>query len=227
MPVKKPMNVEISVPVNGMDNTVPRFVGTKGNLIEKTRVLIDDHNIFRFTNAPIYDDLQGGISNVRVPTSNYPTERLYDGGTGGVTFPFLGFALNNYLYFDVQTSHSMQLNTILQNHIHFTLPNVTDIGDKFQFQLDVMVAGINGEWEVPTGSPFTGEHTIVAGDNTYHRVLEIAEIPASNPTLSTIYKCKFTRIAASSDEYGSEVYITYIDCHYMKDSIGSRLETSK
>ena len=175
----------------------------------------------------VYDDLQVGISNIRVPAANFPTERLYDGGTGGVTFPFLGFAVNDYLYFDVQTTHSMKLSTILDNHIHFTLPNTTDIGDKFQFQLDVMAAPIQGQWAVPAGSPFTAEHTIVANDNTYHRYLEIADIPAVNTTVSTIYKCKFTRIAASSDEYGSEVYVTFIDCHYEKDTMGSATETAK
>lgn len=177
--------------------------------------------------ATVWEDLQVSISNIRVPASSAPTERLYDGGTGGVSFPFLGFDVSDYIYFDVQTSHSMKLNAVLDNHIHFSLPNTTDIGDKFQFQLDVMAAGINTEWEEPTGTPFTSEHTIVANDDTYHRLLEIAEIPSSNDTVSTIYKCKLTRIAASSDEYASEVYVTFSDCHYEKDTIGSRLEDSK
>lgn len=179
-------------------------------------------------NATVYDDLQVSISNIRIPTSNAPTERLYAFGIGGgVTFPVLGFDLNEYMYFDVQTSHSMRLNTILDNHIHFTLPNTTNIGDKFQFQLDVIAAGIGTQWAAPTGTPFTAEHTIVANDDTYHRVLELADIPASNDTVSSIYKFKLTRIAASSDEYGSEVYISFTDCHYEKDTVGSRSESSK
>ena len=139
----------------------------------------------------------------------------------------LGFAVNDYLWFDVQTQHAMKLNTILDNHIHWTLPNTTSIGDKFQFQLDVIVAGIDTQWAAPTGTPFTSEHTIVANDDTYHRLLEIADIPASNDTVSTIYKCKLTRIAATSNEYGSEVYISFIDCHYQKDTMGSRQEGVK
>jgi len=154
-------------------------------------------------------------------------KRLYDGGTGGVTFPFLGFAVNDYLYFDIQTSHSMKLNTIMDNHIHFSLPNTTNIGDKFQFQVDVMAAGMDTAWAVPAGSPFTAEHTIVANDDTYHRLKDIADIDASNDTVSTIYKCKLTRIAASANEYGSEVYVTFIDCHYQKNTIGSRQEYAK
>ena len=176
---------------------------------------------------PVYEDLQVSISNIRIPPSSAPTERLYDGGTGGVTFPFLGFDVGDYVYFDVQTSHSMKLNTILDNHIHYSLPNTTDIGDKFQFQLDVMVAAIGTQWAEPTGTPFSAEFAVAANDNTYHRLGEIADIPASNSTVSTLYKCKLTRIAATSDEYGSEVYVTFLDSHYQKNTMGSRQEDTK
>jgi hypothetical protein len=176
----------------------------------------------------VYEDLQVGISNIKLPASNEPADRLYACGVaGGVTFPFLGFAIGEYIYFDVQTSHSMKLNTILDNHIHFVLPNTTDIGDKFKFQLDVIAAGVDGQWAAPAGSPFSGEHTVAANDNTYHRLLSIADIPAVNTTLSTIYKCKLTRIAASSSDYAGEVYLTFTDCHYQKDTMGSRQENSK
>jgi len=121
----------------------------------------------------------------------------------------------------------MKLNTIIDNHIHFVLPNTTNIGDKWQFQLDVIAAGIDTAWAVPAGSPFTAEHTIVANDNTYHRVLEVADIPASNDTVSTIYKCKLSRIAASANEYGSEVYLEFTDCHCQIDTMGSRQESVK
>lgn len=180
--------------------------------------------------ATTWEDLQVSISNIRVPASSAPTERLYNHGIGGgVTFPVLGFAVNDYLYFDVQTSHSMKLNTVIDNHIHFTLPNTTNIGDLFQFQLDVIAAGIDGQWAAPSGTPFTSEHTIVANDDTYHRLLGIGDIPASNTTVSSVYKCKLTRIAASvpANEYGSEVYLQFTDCHYEKDTTGSRTELAK
>ena len=176
----------------------------------------------------VYEDLQVSISNIRVPTSNAPTERLYAAGIGGgVTFPFLGFAVNDHIYFDVQTTHAMKLNTVLDNHIHFCLPNTTNVGDRFKFQLDVIAAGIGGQWAVPAGSPFSAERQVAANDNTYHRLMELADIPASNTTVSTVYKCKLTRIAATTDEYGSEVYLTFTDCHYQKDTVGSRQEGSK
>ncbi len=57
--------------------------------------------------------------------------------------------------------------------------------------------------------------------------MELAEIPASNDTVSTIYKCKLTRIDAQATEYGSEVYVDFNDCHFIKDGLGSANEGSK
>jgi len=175
----------------------------------------------------VWDDIQVGISNIRVPTAKAPTERLYNAGIGGgVTFPFLGFAVNDYLYFDVQTPHAMLLNSILDQHLHFTTP--TDgTGSRFQFQLDVIACPIDGTWSVPTGSPFTAERTMSTDDSASQRYFEIATVPASNTTVSTLYKCKLTRIAATADEYAGEVYVSFLDGHYQKDSLGSRNETSK
>jgi hypothetical protein len=184
-------------------------------------------NFQMFGNATVWDDLQVGINNIAKGVVA-PTDRLYNHGvTGGVTFPVLGFAKNDYIFFDVQTSHSMKLNTVLDVHIHFTLPNTTDVGHKIVWQLDVIATAINGTWAVPTGSPFTATHTVAAGDNTKHRLLDIADIPAVNSEVSTIYKCKLTRIDGTATEYASEAYLEYIDCHYEKDTLGSKTELNK
>ena len=175
-----------------------------------------------------FDDIQVSISQVRVPASSAPAERLYAFGIGGgVTFPTLGFAVGDYLYFDIQSTHSMKLSTILSQHIHFTLPNTTNIGDKAQFQLDVIAAAVDGQWAVPAGSPYTAEITVATNDNTYHRIKVVGDIAAVNTTVSTLYKCKLTRIAASGSEYGSEVYVNFMDGHVQKDDIGSSQEYIK
>ena len=175
----------------------------------------------------VYDDIQTSISNIRVPASNAPTERLYNGGVGGgVTFPFLGFSVSDYLYFDMQTPHAALINSILEQHLHITTP--TDgSGSRFKFQLDVIACPINGTWAVPTGSPFTAEKTMDSDLTDTQMYFDVADIPAVNTTVSTLYKCKLTRIAATQDEYGGEVYVSFLDGHYQKDSLGSRSETSK
>lgn len=175
-----------------------------------------------------WDDNQVSIGRVSFPGVADPRWRKYDHGIGsGVEFDVLGFAVNDYINFDIQTYHKMQLNSDLDCHIHFILPNTTNIGDKFQFQLDVICSGIGDQYSVPTGSPFTAEYTIVADDDSTHRLLDLADIVGCNTTVSSIYSCKLTRISASSNEYGSEVYVKYIDSHYKIDDRGSQEETSK
>jgi hypothetical protein len=192
--------------------------------------LLDAREPFKYyLPQDVYDDMQVGISNIRVPASNFPTERLFAHGIGGgVTFPSLGFAVNDYLYFDIQSSHSMKLSTIMDSHIHYCTPtDGSGTPDRFQFQLDVIAAPIDGTYAVPSGSPYTAEHTIAADYTTLHKLFEIADIAAINTTVSTLYKCKLTRIAATQDEYAGEVYVDFIDSHYQKDTVGSRIEDLK
>ena len=120
----------------------------------------------------------------------------------------------------------MALSSVIDNHIHFCTP--TDgTGDRFKFQLDVIAAPIDGTWAVPTGSPFSAEHTIAADYSTLHKLFDIADIPAVNTTVSTMYKCKLTRIAADADEYAGEVYVDFFDGHYQRDTNGSETQSTK
>jgi hypothetical protein len=174
-----------------------------------------------------WDDLAGAVSMAKLPPATTPTWRDYDFGiAAGLTFPVLGFAVNDYLQGDYQTSHSMILNSLLENHFHYTTP--TDgTGDKIKFQLDCIAAGVNGTWAVPSGSPYTAEVTMDGDYSDKHKLFEIGEIAAVNTTVSSLYKCRLTRIAASADEYAGEVYVSFFDAHYQKDGIGSAQELSK
>lgn len=180
-----------------------------------------------FRSSRSWDDMQVTISLARVPAVNAPNWTTFDFGIGGgVAFAVLGFGVNEYLDFYIQTSHSMELNSVLDNHIHWTVPS-NDAGKKFKFQLAVVAAGVNAAFAAPAGSPYSAEVTLGAAEAGYHRLLELADIPASNTTVSSIYVCRLKRIAASSAEYGSDVYILFDDSHYLKDSVGSLTEYTK
>lgn len=86
-----------------------------------------------FRSSRAWDDMQVTISAARVPASSAPQWTTYNFGIGGgVAFAVLGFGVNEYLDFYVQTSHSMELNSILDNHIHWTVPS-NSAGAKFKF----------------------------------------------------------------------------------------------
>lgn len=76
-----------------------------------------------FRSSRGYEDIQVFISTARVPASNAPTWTTYAFGIrGGIAFSVLGFTVGDYLDFYIQTSHTMELSSVLDNHIHFTLP---------------------------------------------------------------------------------------------------------
>ena len=171
-------------------------------------------------NYKVYDDMQVSVNNIAKGVKA-PTDRPYTYGVGAIiTFATLGFAKNDYVHFDIQTSHSMEINSTLEVHIHFTLPSVAaDAGKKIVWRLDVIYATVNGTWTLVTGSPFTSPtYVVVTGDNTIARMLSIATLPAVNTTVSTIYKCILTRVDGVATEYPPEAYLVYIDCHYLKDT---------
>jgi hypothetical protein len=175
-----------------------------------------------------YDDIQGGVSSSRRFDVNPPADREYDYGiSSGVDFACAGFAVDEGVYLTVQSPHAMKLNSALEQHFHWTVPTSAS-GKKIKFQLDVIASGVDGAWVKPASSPFTVEVTLDGTENTKHNLAEFGEIEAANTTVSSLYKMKFHRIAASSDEYSGEVYVDFIDGHFQQDQArGSRTEYVK
>lgn len=176
--------------------------------------------------VPSYDDLQVAISGARIPTANAPTWRDWNYGiAGGVTFPVLGFAVGNLFYFYIQTTHATKLGTMLDYHIHWSVPN--NNAGRFQFQLDVIGAPVAGTFAKLVSSPFTAEKILSGADSGVHGLFDVANLDAINTTVSTLFICKLERIAASTAEYGSEVYVIFTDCHVQQDTNGSISEIIK
>ena len=174
-----------------------------------------------------WDDLQGAAINAKIPASSSPDYVSYAFGIGGgVSFDTLAFAVGEYIEGTYQTSHSMALNTKLHNHFHWTIPT-NDSGKKFKFQVDVIAAPVGGAFAALSGSPYSVEVTLDGTEANVHNVAELGEFEAVNTDVSTIYIVRFSRVAASSGEYGSDVYVLYNDSHYIKDASGSVNEYTK
>jgi hypothetical protein len=175
----------------------------------------------------VYDDLQTGGDRLFRPGGDDPTWGTSTYGIGGgVAFSALGFALNDYAEYFVQTTHGMKLNTVLDAHVHYTLPS-DSASDRIKFQIDVIAAPIGSDYAAPAGTPFSAEVVLDGTEAGKHNLIEVADIPAVNTTVSTIYICRLTRVAASASDYAPVVYVTFVDCHFQKDTSGSLAEDSK
>lgn len=175
-----------------------------------------------------YQDLQMNVQNVQIPASQAPTWRQYNYGiSGGITFPALGFDLNEYVTYVLQTTHAVVIKSDMHLHAHFTIPSGT--ADRvIRFRTDVIFGDVNGNWSIPTGSPYYGEFTTDGTEHTMHNVMSLANIQGVNEEVSTIMHLKISRVAASAGtDYSGEVYVNFFDCHVMTDSIGSIQEYVK
>lgn len=179
--------------------------------------------------AVYYDDILGNLAAAKQAPAASPTWREYNFGiAGGVEFWVQGFAIGNSVDISIQTPHAMKLDTVLENHLHGILPTAPTAGDKIRWQLDVIAAGVTGVFAAPTGTPFdSGDLEPVATANTRHNLMEVAEIPSVNTTVSTLYMLKLTRIEAVGTDYSGEVYLLFNDSHYQRDRDGSETEYTK
>ncbi len=174
-----------------------------------------------------WDDMQVSLSTAKLPAANSPTWRQHDYGiSGGVEFDVLGFGIGDSITFKAQTSHAMKILSELCLHVHGTIPS-DSVGDKIKWQVDIIAAGVFDTWAAVAGSPFTAEFTLTGEQADRHNIFEVACVPAVNTTVSSIYQFKLTRVSASSDDYGNEVYLDFADSHVLIDSNGSRQEFVK
>ncbi|RKX63332.1 MAG: hypothetical protein DRP42_07755 [Tenericutes bacterium] len=188
----------------------------------------DNRYLKRTFNPMLWDDMQSSVSTAKVPANQSPTWRSYDYGiAGGDTYPALGFGSNDYIDFFVQTPHTAQINAILDYHLHWTIPTDSE-GDRFAFKLNIIAAGINNKFRKLEGSPFRKEYVLKGNESGRHNYLDVAHIDdKANPTVSSLLICTLSRTAASVDEYGGEIYISYDDFHILHDTAGSILEGYK
>ena len=164
-----------------------------------------------------YDDIQGQLASARRFAGTEPTDRNYDHGTGdGVNYACLGFDVGDAVFSTWQTPHAMKLNSDLELHFHWSVPT-SAAGKKFKLQFDMIEAGVHGTWATVAGSPFTKEVTLAGGEESKHNLDVLDTFTSKNTSVSSLYKVKLSRIAASSDEYGEEVYLDFIDGHYEQD----------
>lgn len=171
-----------------------------------------------------YVDLQLNVMNAFIPVANAPTWRQFNYGvSGGVTFPALGFNINEYVQYVIQTEHSVKILSDIQIHCHFTIPSAAPDTRYIAFQTDVIVADVFGNYTVASGSPFTYEIAVEPSAYGRHNVMHLATLNKENEKISTIAMVNLKRIAASSGtDYSGEVYLNFVDAHVQLDSVGSR-----
>lgn len=171
----------------------------------------------------VYNDLLGNITGAKLPAVNFPvwTDITLD----GFTFKLPAFSVGDTFDIYYQTHHGVALNTILENHIHWTLATDDD-GDEIRFQIEGVGAGIGDVFQ--HFGPLDSGDIVLSGNAGRHNYLDINDIPAINTTVSSVFVIRLTRIAVNDGNDSAElVYVWFNDSHAKLDTLGSIAEASK
>lgn len=178
---------------------------------------------YKGSNAITYDDLQVSISLGRVPAANAPT--WTDITIDGFTFKGLAFDIDDYLDLFIQTNHSTKLNTLIENHIHWTIA-VDENGDEIAFEITGIGGGI-GDAMTSIGT-ITSSDLVLASNAGKHNYLQLGDIPSLNTTVSSVFVVRLKRVAvASGTDASGAIHVFFNDCHVKLNTFGSIYEDQK
>lgn len=173
--------------------------------------------------AYTYDDMQGSLPTAKLPTANAAT--WTDITLDSFTFKALAFGVGDSVDLFVQTSHSVRLNDLIENHIHWTIATDDD-GDEIRFQLTGVGAGIHESFQ-SIGTLDSGD-VVLSGNAGKHNLMELGDIPAINSTVSSVFILRLTRVAVNDgNDSAEDVYVLFNDSHVKVDTVGSLIENRK
>lgn len=191
------------------------FGGTS-NYIEIT----ENGNMQMFGSATMWDDIAVTVSNVRLPVANAPTWTDFVGGQV-LAFSESG---DEIIYFSCQIPHGYKTESNIEFHIHTVCPNdgTGSVLWNFTYSWAALNEVFGSATTVSTAIPSSG----TAG---LHKLDEIINaIDGTGKGISSVLLCSLQREGSgTADTYGTSIYLTSLDFHIEKDTLGSDEETSK
>ena len=170
--------------------------------------------------ATVWDDLQIGLSSVRVPAAGAPTWTAYK---GGYVLAFDGTS-TDIIYFEAEILHSYKEGTDLEFHIHYvpednTAGNVRWVFTHSWANEDAAFPGETTETTIVATPEVTDQHTEATID----------DITGTGKTISSVLICSLARTGGHGDDtYNAKsIYLIHADFHFEMDTVGSREEETK
>lgn len=176
----------------------------------------------------VWTDMRCTLSASKLPASNYPAwTQLADNGSGSTGIFGYSFDDGEYVFVETQFAHSRKVGTNVHPHVHFYVTSNSDPADNFGIGLEYCWLHIGDtignttiiEREVSTGVNQSGVHQTIDFDDN--------GISDAGSGISSIFVCRFYRLAATTDNYLDPIIFTDLDIHYEIDTIGSEEEYTK
>lgn len=134
------------------------------------------------------------------------------------------YAVNDLFFFQLQLQHGTAGGSDARIHVHFTFPSQPTAGRWVKFEAIYSIGDINGAFGAESAAA-TAEYQIVATDNKYHRVLQLAAPTLSTTPQSNAIVGRIRRIAATSGtESDVSPMLLFVDAHVQMAGPGTEGE---
>lgn len=171
-----------------------------------------------------WKDMLGGGSSLGTGGSAPARTRL---GTSNIYYNAYNVAGNDGFSTEIQFNHDavQGSSVVISPHLHVMLPAAPSAGDNVKFSFDYTFASFDGNF---TSSPTNDlKETLLTGKTQWqHLIIDFTDITVTMG-ISSIMLCGVTRVAASTNEYGSGIAIIGFDIHYTVNTPGSASEYVK
>lgn len=188
---------------------------------------IDILKSFEVPRYPAWDDLRTEPDTKGTGAKN-PSFASWINGLFTYDFDNALVAAEKEVWFNVQMPHGWKEGTTVYPHVHWVNKTAGGAGHVVRWGLEYTMAS-RGSVFPATVTIYTT--TINAGDITVqnsHMRSSFASISMTGKTVSTVISCRLFRNSSDAgDTYTGTAGLLYIDWHYLIDSPGSRLESSK
>ena len=169
--------------------------------------------------AVAWEDQQVNLGTVAKGVSA-PTTTLYKNSQA------LSFSASqdNLIYFNMQYSHKLQLNSEIGFHVHDVVPDNTT--GEIAWKLTVSKADVGSTF--PAETTYDAIQTVVANSLDEHLLDQLTSDIGASTGVSAIAMCSLMREGTSTgDTYAAAVYLVGLDSHIKIDTIGSNSELAK
>lgn len=170
--------------------------------------------------ATAWDDIQTSLIGRRLYSTSGGVNYDYDENT--VTFASGGSISNtaDRVGFNIQTRHQTLEDSSLKLHMHFEQTDATNRTFTVRYRIQNNGSAKTASWTTATADTDDALWTWSSG--TLINILPLATIDLTDASISAQVQIQMAR----TDSNGGTVHVTFVDCHYELDSLGSNNEFS-
>lgn len=169
--------------------------------------------------ATVFDDIYVPIS-ITKPGGTAPTWTSFHGNLSQYTF-----AINDYVQGSFELLHSYKEGSDLEIHVHI-VTNGAEASKEARYSFEYWIA--DREEASTTATTITSADKALTNADGHHHYINIGNITGTGFKIGAIVCFLFKRVAlVGGDNPSADPFVVSVGCHYEKDTVGSRLETTK